>query len=138
MVDINKIGLAVIKDDKLLLCLKYKESKVSALILPGGKIESEETDLECLKREIKEEFDSEIEGKTKYLGTFEGIAASDDPSVKKTVQIKLYLGNIKDPQPSREIKEIVWFDRESDQGDLSPILKNKIIPFLLEKRLLKW
>jgi 8-oxo-dGTP diphosphatase len=50
---IDKVGLLLIRDKKVLLCRKKRGT--SLLILPGGKREAGETSLECLARELREE-----------------------------------------------------------------------------------
>lgn len=58
----------------------------------GGKPEGQESDIECVKREVKEEIDvNVIEGSIKYSSSFENIAYNK----KNTkVNIRLYTCNI--------------------------------------------
>lgn len=138
-IDFDKVGLLVIRNDNVLLC--RKKDYTSKLILPGGKIEAVENDITCLKREIGEELgsDNKIIGDPSYIGTYIDKAASDDLSENKIVIIKLYQGNIAhEARPTSEIKEIVWFTQDSNWNDLSPIIKNKIFPDLIEKGILRW
>ena len=54
------------------------------------------------------------------------------------MEIKLFLGKI-DGEPrstDEEIMEIVWFGKDDDWNKLGIIDRNKIIPALVEKRLL--
>jgi len=138
-IDFDKIGLLIVLNDKVLLC--RKKDYTSKLILPGGKIETGEDDITCLKREIKEELgsDNEIIGDPSYIGTYIDKAASDDLSENKIVRIKLYQGNIAHKaKPTSEIKETIWFTQDSNWDDLSPIIKNKIFPDLIKRGILKW
>jgi 8-oxo-dGTP diphosphatase len=137
MADFNKVGLLNINNNRVLLCKKRKlESK---LILPGGRIEHGESDLDCLRREISEELgDVQLEN-IEYIDTYSDIAASDDPSIVKTVEIKLYKGDIiGEPIASSEISELIWFGTDSDIELLSPILVNKIYPGIIKRGLITW
>lgn len=68
---IRPLALAIIKNkNKILVCQGYDGYKFYRL--PGGGIEFGETGVETLKREIKEEFDADIEN-IKYLSTLENM-----------------------------------------------------------------
>lgn len=126
-----KYGLALIQNNKLLLCKPYA---FDDLILPGGLKEEEETFEEGLQREAYEELgESAIikKGSLEFLGKFEDIAAGRSDT---TVEIELYLGDIEgELVPSSEIKELVWFPVDGDKKALSPIIRNKILPFLVSR-----
>ncbi len=122
---IIKIGLAVVNRRKILL---VRKKGLKELILPGGKPEGAETRIRCLRRELREELGVGIV-EPKYLGVFEEKAAGR----KDKVRIFLYYGKIiGNPKPSGEIVALRWFGRKS-KYHLSPILKNRIIPFLIGK-----
>lgn len=59
---INVVAAAIVKDEKI-FCAQRPEGKSLGGYweFPGGKLEANETPEEALVREIKEEFDSEIE-----------------------------------------------------------------------------
>ena len=65
-----KVTAAVMVHDEMLLIAKRKPTARLPNLweLPGGKVECNETPVECLKREIKEEFDIEITV-GEYLGS---------------------------------------------------------------------
>ena len=137
MADIDKIGVLILRGDRILLCRKNRDT--SRLILPGGRIEAGESDLECLAREIREELGTVSLEKMEYLGTYEDRAALDDPSVRKSLRIALYRGELSgEPRPSSEIRELVWFGPASDRSALTPILVNRILPDLLARGILPW
>ncbi|MBI2664253.1 NUDIX domain-containing protein [Candidatus Woesearchaeota archaeon] len=129
---IMKHALLVIKNNKILLNV---EKKQKLLLLPGGKPIKGENYLQCLKREIKEELNAEISTATlKPLGRFEDIAA-DNESI---ITVYLYLGELKTkPKPCNEVKRIVWFGAKNDPYRLSPVIRNKIMPYLKAVRLIK-
>ena len=114
------------KDKKMLQVRTNKESDVFYTL--GGKIEEGESDLECLKREVKEEIDCEIEESSiKFLSEFEDVAHGKDA----LLNVRMYQGKlIGDPKASSEIVEIGWFDTNSDQKNLSEIAKRTIFPWL--------
>ncbi len=126
-----KIGIALILNNRLLL---VRRAKSPILILPGGKPEAGETELETLQREAQEELSSRIE-KPEFLGSFSDVSA-DDPN--KIVQIQLYSGILSvTPSPSSEIIDLIWATvAEAENLPIAPSISNKIIPFLLEKKLL--
>lgn len=131
MNEIIKYGLAVLKKGKLLI---NRKRNTNLYLLPGGKPELNESAEDCLSRETEEEHKVElIESSLKFFGKFEDIAANEPDS---SISIRVYIGEIKgDPFPSREIEEQKWFGKEDDPEILSPVLKNKILPALIEKGL---
>jgi len=135
----NKVGLLVLNSDstKFLVCMKAKSAKDYFYLMPGGKIEKGETDVDCLIREIKEELSCKVDlSSLKFIAEYKDVAAGHPD---RDVLIKLYLGNlIGVPVPSMEIKEIHWVGKEAvNDPKNSPILANKIIPDLVKKKILK-
>jgi len=135
--DFNKVGVLILRGDRLLLCRKNRDT--SRLILPGGRIEAGESDLDCLTRELREELGAVALGNVEYVGTYEDRAALDDPAIVKTLRIALYRGDlVGTPTPASEITEIVWFGPDSDASALTPIFVNRILPDLLSRGILPW
>lgn len=134
MKTIKKAGLACIELNRLLLVMN---AGTRFWIVPGGRIEEGEEPRETLKREIIEELSCELDEESmEYLGVFEDIAANDADS---RVEIQLYKGQLKGKiQVANEIAAMDWM--EVGQGrseDLSPIVANHIIPFLLDVGILR-
>lgn len=129
-----KYGLTVIRGGKLLLCKPYA---FNDLIMPGGLKEGDENHIACLLREVREELgdSASLDIKSlRYLGNYSDVAAG---KTERTVEIELYIGDVKgDLVASSEIKELVWFSPDNDQSQLSPIIRNKILPALIAKNLL--
>jgi len=127
---IKKIGLAIIKNGKILLVRNMGTEK---FLMPGGRVESDETDIQTLKREIMEELSVELHENTiKFIGIYEDVAANDPDSI---VQIKLYTGEIMGQiKINNEIEEMRWFNPNiDDHSILSVIIKNKILPSIISK-----
>jgi len=134
MADIEKAGLLLLRDARILLCRKKRGSPL--LILPGGKFEPGETAIECLQRELHEELGDVTATGLQHVGTYTDRAASD---ATKTVQIELYQGELAGtPVASAEIGELVWFGEAGDRTQLAPSLANRILPDLIARGLLPW
>jgi 8-oxo-dGTP pyrophosphatase MutT (NUDIX family) len=131
MADYNKIGLLAIHDGRILLCRKKRGTQL--LILPGGCLEENETALECLHREIREELGDVSVSKVEFIGRYTDQAATASGS-PKTVNIELYSGVITgEPVASSEIAELIWFSPSDDLQMLSPSLRNRILPDLIAR-----
>ncbi|MBI2599550.1 NUDIX domain-containing protein [Candidatus Daviesbacteria bacterium] len=128
---IQKVALAVFKDKKMLQVRSRKQSEVFFTL--GGKIEQGEDDLSCLKREVKEEINCDIdENSLQFLTEFKDIAHGKEEAL---VNIRMYEGKlIGEPKPSSEIAEIGYFDTSSDKKHLSVIAQRTIFPWLKEHR----
>lgn len=131
-VDIYKYGLIFIKDNKILLCEPYA---FTDLILPGGTKDDDEGHIENLLREVDEELGDkailDVESLT-YLDNFKDVAAG---RTYRIVEIEAYLGVVKgELKASSEIKDLRWFAPNDDWSALSPIIRNKILPYLIERK----
>jgi 8-oxo-dGTP pyrophosphatase MutT (NUDIX family) len=134
----NKIGLLVLNEDqtKFLVCEKYPQFVTSDYIMPGGKLE-EASEIECLRNEIREELQCTIdETSLEFINEYIDVAAGRPD---RDVSIKLYRGKIfGEPTPSTEIKAVHWIGKEDlENSRISPIIRNKIMPDLLQKEILK-
>lgn len=116
-VNLVKVGLAVVKDRKMLMVRNGKHGEVFSTL--GGKIEEGEDDMTCLAREVKEEADTEvIADSLSFLGEFRGAILGKDNTF---ITIRLYKGELKsDPIPSSEIVEVRYFDSTIAQKHLTP------------------
>jgi 8-oxo-dGTP diphosphatase len=137
MADITKVGALILREGRILLCRKNRDT--SKLILPGGRIEPGETDVDCLAREIREELGEVSLSHIEFLGAYEDRAHLDDPAIVKRLRISLYRGDLVGmPKPTSEITELVWFGPDSDREQLTPIFINRILPDLFTRGILAW
>jgi len=129
----TKIGLIVIRDSKLLLVRKKNSNH---LILPGGKVESDESEIECLNRELFEELQVHpVNSSLKPYHTFVGQTAEER---NREIRMKTYFGEIDGtPSPSSEIDSFFWCPLSESHADASPLLSTQIIPCLIEDRMIE-
>ena len=97
------INVAIIQENKLLLVRKK-----STWILPGGKPEIGENDLECLCREIDEELSGTKIKDISYYKQFEG----KTPHKGDILRVKVYFANIDGQlysvRDGDSISEVAW------------------------------
>jgi 8-oxo-dGTP pyrophosphatase MutT (NUDIX family) len=134
----NKVGLLVLNEtgDQMMVCEKDPSNVTSDYILPGGQLE-EANDIECIEREIEEELSCKVDvSSLEFIAEYEDVAAGRPD---RDVNIRLYQGKlIGEPIPSSEIKYIHWIGAEAiTNPKSSPILRNKILPDLIAKGILK-
>jgi len=134
----NKIALLILNKEstKFLVCEKDPNDVTADYLLPGGQFH-EKTEEECLKNEIKEELDCNVDvNSLEFIGGYTDIAAG---MPDKDVYVKLYKGKIiGNPKPSSEIKFIHWISKEDQTNPkVSPLIRNKLIPDLLKRGILK-
>lgn len=138
MADFNKVGLLVQDESgRVLMC--RKDHFTSLLILPGGRIEDGETDMQCLDRELAEELGPVTARGVEWVGVYRAIAHSDDPNIRKTLEIRLYRGELEGtPVPCGEIRELFWFGNGDSPELLTPIFTDHIWPDLRRRGILSW
>jgi len=131
MKPIDKIAWILIKDRKVLFA-RTKDRELFYTI--GGKRKENETDLESLQREVKEEVCVNLIPETiKYLHTFKDQAHGKSEGVM--VEIKCYTGDfIGTLSPSNEIEEISWFTTEDMHKNT--LTGKAILNWLNEKNLI--
>jgi len=133
----NKIGLLILTEDKtkFLTVRKFKQNVTDDYIMPGGLFE-ENSVQETIVAEIKEELNSGVDlDSIEFIGEYEDIAAGRP---NQTVNIRLYSCALLDePESSTEIESIHWIDSTyKHNSQVSPIIRNKIIPDLIKRGLL--
>jgi len=99
------INAVIIQDNKLLLVRKKL-----TWILPGGKPESGETDLECLCREIDEELSGTRIKDIRYYNQFEGKTPHRGDVLKARVYFASIDGPLYSVRNGDSISEMSWVD----------------------------
>lgn len=116
---IDKIALIYLQDKKI---LSTRSKGKDAYYIPGGKREGNETDIETLIREIKEELSvGIIKESVKPYGVFEAQAHghAEGIIVRMTCYYADFVGEVK---ADNEIEEIVWLTT-ADVDSISPVDK---------------
>lgn len=127
---IDKVGGIIVKDGRVLAVRKITEDDRTECIIPGGKREGSETDLETLERELMEELGVRVKSAEPF-GGYDDIAVFENVPI----HIEAYLTEIEgEPKCSNEIKEAVWLDRDYEKQGIKvgSILGKGIIPRLIE------
>lgn len=131
------VGTIFIDDNKLLL---DKPRKRPTYQMIGGKVETNETVYEAAIRECHEELGPKAiidETKFKLIMDFVETATSD-PNLKIHFHLFKYNGELKgELTTSKEIESFDWYDTSRDDIPLSHVLNNKVIPYCIEKKLIK-
>lgn len=112
--------------------LVVRKQKTIAWMLPGGKLDNQETPSEALVREVWEELQiTLIAEKLTHLGSFVAVAANEaNTSVHAHAFIAKLPGNQK-PIVSAEIAEMRWLPLHGPYPEMiAPLLRNHIIPAL--------
>jgi 8-oxo-dGTP pyrophosphatase MutT (NUDIX family) len=92
----------------------------------GGKPEPDETDIQCLHREVKEEIECNVTSE-RYYQTFVG-SSSDKKSI--LVMICFFVELDQEPKASSEIEEILWADSQTASEILGSFMRDFIFPAL--------
>ncbi len=131
------VGTIFLNDNKILL---DKPSNKPTHQMVGGKVEDGETPLQAAIRECHEELGEYAEfDETKFIPImdFDEIATSD-PTLKIHFHVFQYEGELKGKlETSEEIASFLWYDTSYGEEILSNTLKHKVIPYCLEKKLIK-
>lgn len=100
-------GLVVIKNRKLLLAFSKNKQ---AFYLPGGKVDHNETAIEALLREIKEELNVELqESRLQYYTHIQAPAFGEESGI--IMEQDCYLYDLQEmPEPNAEIGLLEYFD----------------------------
>lgn len=100
-------GLIVIKNRKLLLAFSNNKQ---AFYLPGGKVDANETPVEALTREIKEELNVDLQPhRLQYYTHITAPAFGEKAGI--IMEQECFLYDLEEhPQPSAEIGHLEYFD----------------------------
>jgi 8-oxo-dGTP diphosphatase len=99
---------------------------------PGAKIHDAESELETLRRELKEELGCRLV-EAEFAGVFSAPAANEQGRV---VQATLFWTTITgEIKPAAEIEEIAWVELERRGGLLlAPLTRDHVLPLVLSRK----
>lgn len=131
---IRPLALAIVRrDNKILVQLGYDSKKDQKFYrLPGGGIEFGETGVEALKREFKEEIDSELNN-IKFLGVLENIFTFEGNNGHEVVMV--YEADLKNESLYKE-KIIKILDNDNDRAaweDVAVLKESNFYPDGIKK-----
>lgn len=124
-----RVAAIIVQNEKILLV--KGSDKYLEFWTPGGKLESNESELDCLKRELNEEL-----GVNLVSTIFFKEYLSKSPYIENMLtRSKVYLTEISgELKPNQEIKSFVWMsknDFKENKFPLIDVMKNNIIPDLI-------
>ena len=129
-IDIHKAGGVIINDRHFLVT---RSQGKDIFIAPGGKLESTETAVEALVREMQEELQIIVNASSlEVLGTFQAEAAGKENQMLQmdVFIIHDYEGEI---QASSEVEEIRWINSLTQDIAVGSIFKHDVMPVLKQR-----
>ncbi|MBI3190517.1 NUDIX domain-containing protein [archaeon] len=123
---LRKIAAIILENRKFLV---VRDGSQDFFKMPGGKIERNESDEECLQRELMEEL-SIIPKETEFIGSAMGVTPNGE-DIEIIFWLADYDGTIK---PDNEINEVLFIDScyNKEKIKLVKNLDTYLIPKLLE------
>jgi 8-oxo-dGTP diphosphatase len=122
------VGLAILRDGKLLLCRRMKAPEAGYWNIVGGKVDHMEPAAEAARREAEEETGLSI-GPVTYLGVTEQIIPADG---QHWVSL-LYKATETEGEPQLtepdKLSEIGWYDLDALPEPLS-VFTRAVLPYL--------
>lgn len=108
--------------------LTVRKRGTTAFMLPGGKRNPGEADLDTLSRELGEELGCDLIS-AQHLGTFDAPAANE-PETR--VYGSIYLADVAGGVVAKaEIEELLWIEPKSPPSvRLAPLLERQVLPRL--------
>jgi DNA polymerase-3 subunit epsilon len=122
-----RIAAAVVTDPEGRSLLVRKQGS-TVFMQPGGKIESGESALTALTRELREELGLVVDpAETEYIGSYRAIAANEENTVVRAEVF--YVLTSETPAPGAEIEELLWVERLDDIAvEVAPLSRDSLLP----------
>ncbi|MCQ4329309.1 NUDIX hydrolase [Stutzerimonas stutzeri] len=130
--NVLKIATACLLDETGRILIVRKRG-TRMFMLPGGKIEAEETPLQALRRELREELNLGIDAsQLRSLGHFQARAANEPDH---WVQADVFFAHLKGKvRAQAEIEVLDWFEVQAQhQEHLAPLLREQVLPALIQR-----
>ena len=128
-----RIAAAVVTDvqGRSLLVRKHGST---VFMQPGGKIESGESALAALTRELREELGLVVDpGETEYIGSYRAVAANEPNTVIRAEVF--FLTTPEAPVAGAEIEELLWVERLDDISvEVAPLSRDSLLPLWASRR----
>ncbi len=130
---IIRIAAAVVTDVQGRSLLVRKRGS-SIFMQPGGKIESGESALSALTRELREELGLVVDpGETEYIGSYRAIAANEENTVVRAEVF--FLTTPEFPVAGSEIEELLWVERLDELAvEVAPLSRDSLLPLWASRR----
>ncbi len=123
-VEIEVVAAAVVEDRRLLLVSKRAAPDV--FYLPGGKRDTGEDDLTCLRRELAEELGVAPVAPRAWREVVAPAALEPGRRLRMAVYLAQLSGR---PAVSGELARLCWW-RDGDAGQLAPAIEHHVVPAL--------
>jgi DNA polymerase-3 subunit epsilon len=125
--NVLRIAAAVVTDPGGRSLLVRKRGS-GIFMQPGGKIESGESALSALTRELREELGLEVDpGETEYIGSYRAVAANEENTVVRAEVF--FLTTAEQPVAGAEIDELLWVERLDDISvEVAPLSRDSLLP----------
>lgn len=133
------VGVAFIKDGKLLIVQSVRSSKNNVWTLVGGGVEKGESEVEAAIREVSEEIHNSFTIKEEDLSPLMCFkeAASSDPTLDILMTIFICHKEIDTPLcRDQEILHYHWYKLGEKEYKLSSAIRDHFIPFAINEGLL--
>lgn len=125
--EIHKAGGVLIKNRCFLVTRAYGKD---VFVAPGGKLESGETAIAALIREMMEEVKVKISSTNlELIGTFRASAAGNESKMLE-MDVFIIRHSEGEPLPSSEIEEIRWVNTQTTSIKLGSIVEHEVMPRL--------
>lgn len=128
-----RVAAAIITDAAGRTLLVRKQG-TTAFMQAGGKIESGESALDTLVRELREEVGLEVDlDSTEYLGSFRADAANEPDTVIRAEVFAMATDRI--IVPGNEIEQVIWIETDEPFGiELAPLTRDTVLPLWMSRR----